>query len=223
MKTKHLLISFLLGLGLALALLWVLVGTRLPTAQATTLALSAGRTSVAQGVQRPGQRPLLQENDVITVCPEVAGTCPYTNVQAAVDAASDGDVIKVAAGIYTGVQSRPSPPGYPGSSMIAQVVYVSKTVTIRGGYTTAFTDPPDPEANPTTLDAQAQGRVLYITGDISPTIENLRITGGDATSLGGYDALYDGGGGMYVYTATATISNCVIFSNTAHTLSLIHI
>lgn len=62
------------------------------------------------------------------------------------------------------------------------MVYISKTVTIRGGYTTTngFADPPNPDTNPTTLDAQGQGRVLYITGDISLTIEGLRITGGES-------------------------------------------
>jgi hypothetical protein len=109
-------------------------------------------------------------------------------VQAAVDAASDGDVIKVATGVYTDVSARPAPAGYqgaPASGLITQVVYISKTVTIRGGYTSAFTEPPNPEANPTTLDAQGQGRVLLIAGVISPTAEGLRITGGDATGLGG--------------------------------------
>jgi len=38
---------------------------------------------------------------------------------------------------------------------------------------------------PTTLDAQRQDRVLYIIGDISPEIEGLSITGGNAAGLGG--------------------------------------
>ena len=44
------------------------------------------------------------------------------------------------------------------------------------------------------------------TQAITPTVEGLRLTGGDATGLGGglYNA--DAGGGVYVYTATATIS-----------------
>jgi parallel beta-helix repeat protein len=151
---------------------------------------------------------------------------PCRTVQYAVDAASDEDLIKVATGTYTGVQGRPAPPEYlnpPASGIITQAVFISKTVTIRGGYATpGFADPPDPETNPTKLDAQGQGRVLLIGGDpsagsgqaISPTIEGLCITGGDASELGG--AYWeDAGGGVYVISATATISNNQVFSNTA--------
>jgi hypothetical protein len=142
-----------------------------------------------------------------------AGFTPcYATVQAAVDAADEpGDVIKVAAGTYTGVNN------YGG---LAQVIYISKTVTIRGGYTSAFIDPPDAEDNPTTLDAQGHGRVLYIY--VEPAvIEGLRITGGDATGLGGAERHMeppaDAGGGVYVYGSGATISHCVVYSNTAST------
>jgi len=137
------------------------------------------------------------------------GANVYSSVQQAVDAAPTGGTIKVA-GYCSGVQMRGG---------LTQTVYVSKTVTIRGGYTTTngFADPPDPAANPTTLDAQGLGRVMVITGTITPTIEGLRITGGDATLLEGgrYDC--DAGGGVYVHSATATISNCMVTSNIAST------
>jgi len=218
MKTRHLLIPFALGLGLALALLWLLGGQSAPAVAAPVLSTVEGAAlSTVTGAQRPNQG--LQASDVITVCPLVAGTCPYTNVRAAVDAALPGDVIKVAAATYTGVSARPAPAGYvspPASGLVTQVVYISKTVIIRGGYTTAFSDPPDPEINPTTLDAQGQGRVLVIAGDISPTIEGLRITNGDAAGLGG-TRWNDAGGGMYVISATATVSNNQVFGNTAAT------
>jgi parallel beta-helix repeat protein len=122
-----------------------------------------------------------------------------------VDAAIAGDEIRVVAGHYTGVSARAG---------VIQVVYISKTVTIRGGYTTMNWTVSDPVANPTILDAQEQGRVLYITGDISPIIEGLRITGGDADGLGGL-SWGDAGGGVYVRTATPTIRNSWVFSNTA--------
>lgn len=196
MTTRQLFIPLALGLGLTLGLLWALGG-------------------VSPGVRAaPG--------DVYCVTPDGGG--PYvgcaqvfTNVQAAVDAASGGEEIRVAAGAYTGVQARKG---------VTQVVFITATVAIRGGYTTTndFAGPPDPVANSTTLDAQGEGRVLYITGDysmgsnpaISPTIEGLRITGGDATGLGGYSG-DDAGGGVYVYLTTATISNCAVTGNTAST------
>ena len=174
-------IAITLGLGLVLALLW-LVDNGPPVAQ-------------AQGADGNSTYYVAQS------CTGVPSPC-YTTVQAAVDAAdAPHDVIKVATGAYTAVNS------YNG---LAQVVYISKTVTIRGGYTAAFTEPPDPEANPTTLNAQGGGRVLFITGDISPTIEGLRIGGGDATGLDG------NGGGVYIITATATLRNNQVFSNTAN-------
>ena len=174
-------IALALGLSLTLALLWLL-NNGSPVAQ-------------AQGAD--GNSTYY----VALSCTGVPSPC-YTTVQAAVDAAdAPHDVIKVATGAYTAVNS------YNG---LAQVVYISKTVTIRGGYTAAFTEPPDPEANPTTLNAQGGGRVLFITGDISPTIEGLRISGGDATGLDG------NGGGVYIITATATIRDNQVFSNTAY-------
>jgi hypothetical protein len=96
-------------------------------------------------------------------------------VQEAVDAADEGDVIKVAEGTYTGVSERDG---------VTQTVYLSKTLTIQGGYTTSDWDDPDPEANITMLDAQGLGRVLTIKGQVAPTIAGLHITGGDASVLG---------------------------------------
>ena len=200
MKSNRLLITLVLGVGLTVALLWLLSGpgTGLPAVHAADL----------------------------HVCPS---GCAYSSIQAAVDAASDGDVIKVATGTYTGVSARAG---------VTQVVYINKSVTIRGGYTTAFTEPPSPEANPTTLDAQEQGRVLHITGNISPTVEGLRITGGYVKASGG--GIYnkdadlalintiitnnissgtnwgDGlGGGMYVETGSVVLSEVQIISNSA--------
>jgi hypothetical protein len=63
------------------------------------------------------------------------------------------------------------------------------------------------------LDAQGQGRVLFIAGEISPTIEGLRLTGGNASGLGGFAGL-NAGGGVYIITATATLSSNEVISNT---------
>jgi len=69
-------------------------------------------------------------SDGVGCDPASCGTTCYATVQNAVDAAGSGDLIKVAAGIYTGVQSCPVPLGYNGPSEVTQVVYISKTVTI---------------------------------------------------------------------------------------------
>jgi hypothetical protein len=139
--------------------------------------------------------------------------CAYASIQDAVDDASPGDVIKVAAGTYTDLHARPRR-DITTTGLVTQIVYISKTVTIQGGYTTTNWSTPSPLTQPTTLDAGGQGRVLYISGDISPTLQGLRITGGNAAGLGG-GPLRDRGGGAYIISASVTLSDCEIFGNIA--------
>jgi uncharacterized repeat protein (TIGR01451 family) len=145
-------------------------------------------------------QPAYADPGVIYVAPAAACGTAYTpcyaGVQEAVDAADPGDEIRVAMGAYTGVSARAG---------VTQVVYISKSIIIRGGYVTTTWGAANPISFPTTLDAQGRGRVLYVTGDISPTIEGLRITGGDG----------DYGGGVYVTGATALICDNWVFGNTA--------
>jgi len=132
----------------------------------------------------------------------------YHTVQTAVDLSSPGDVVKVA-GYCPLVNNR-------GGTV--QAVYLSKTLTLRGGYTTTDWVNPDPVDNPTTLDAQGKGRVLFITGTVAPLIEFLELTGGDATGLGGGTEDTDAGGGVYLHSAAATIGHCLVYSNAASTV-----
>ena len=192
MKTRRILATLALGLGVAMALLWL---------------LSGGMSNLARAQGPDGY-------DTYYVAPgaDCGGMTPcFSSIQDAVDAVDDpDDVVKVAASTYTGVSVREG---------VTQVVYISKTVTVRGGYITTNWTTPDPDANPTTLDAQGQGRVLYVTGDISPTIEGLRITGGDAAGLGGGFFGFDCGGGVYLnhydVDNASTLNNNQVFSNTA--------
>ncbi len=133
-------------------------------------------------------------------------------MQAAVDAAdAPEDTIKVAAGAYTDVHAR---------SGVTQVVYLSKTLTLQGGYTLTNWLVPDPIHQPTLLNAQGRGRVLYITGDISPVIAGLQISGGDARGLGGviideWGNQLDVGGGIYLNATMTTLRDAAVLSNTA--------
>ena len=179
MKNKFLL-TFTPGLGLAFVMVWLLALSNFGILKARSASF--------------------------TVCLAGPPTCDYSVIQDAVDDAGDGDVIKVAAGIYDDINNLG---GHP------QIIEVEKSITIKGGYTTDFTEPPDPLTNLTTLDALGQGRGIYIQGKIKPTIEGLRITGGQAAGLGGGPYTEDVGGGVLIISATATLRNNNIFANKA--------
>jgi len=187
MTVRELLAPFAVGLALALALLWSLEGGNVSVEVARAVAeadVEAPNTSAAE----------------LHVCPAGPPTCDYDSVQEAVGDADPGDVIKVATGVYTGVST---------VGDVTQMVYVDESVTIQGGYTIADWNVSDPEANPTTLDAEGQGRVFYIINAPVVVIEGLRITGGDATGS------MSQGGGIYGRISGVTLSGNIIFSNTA--------
>ncbi len=193
--------SLIVALALAevLILLWLLAGPQLIQAAASTRFVA------------------MTGNDSSNDCTNYSNPC--RTVQYAVDQAASNDVILIATGVYTDVYGRSRPPGYEALvalKTITQVVYISKTVAIRGGYTTAFAEPPNPTVNPTTLNAEGKGRIVVIAGYISPTIEGLRLIGGNATALQGEGGAKDAGGGVYVISATATLSHNQIISNTAY-------
>jgi hypothetical protein len=131
---------------------------------------------------------------------------PCRTVQYAVDQASNGDAILVAAGVYTGVSPR-----VLDTSTMSQVVFITKAVTVRGGYGAGNWSVSDPVANPTVLDAQGQGRVVVISGTASPTLENLSLTGGNGPAAGPNENCC---GGLVIIQSSAIISRCRIYSNT---------
>ncbi len=166
----------------------------------------------------------LTGNDAGNAC--ATPVTPCRTIQRAVDQARAGDEIRIAVGAYTGVAARAG---------VTQTVYISKTLTLRGGFTTSNWTTPDPLVNRTTLDAEGRGRVLYIVGSIEANVlkqnafplrdrqdmqvklEGLRITGGNATNQGGGVAGRDAGGGVYGFLATVQIDQCEIVGNVART------
>jgi uncharacterized repeat protein (TIGR01451 family) len=151
------------------------------------------------------------QNGFYTVCPGGPPACDAMTIQAAVDQASAGDEIRIAAGTYSQLTVRHG---------VTQVVYLSKTLTLRGGFTTTNWLDPDPAANPTRLDAAGEGRVVLVSAEVSVRLEGLELTGGSAAGMGGYQppyggALIDAGGGVYVISATIILEGSRLFSNTA--------
>ncbi len=154
-----------------------------------------------------------------------AGGCVYTNVQSALDAANPGDVIQIAAGVYTGTVLRAG---------LWQMAYITQSLTLRGGYNADFTAW-DPALYTTTLDAESTGRVVYAKGTISVTLEGLRLVNGyhSASGAGVYaenvtlhvlsstighnrvNPNFSGnyGVGLYIAGGTLTMQNSVVQEN----------
>lgn len=141
---------------------------------------------------------------------------PCRTIQYAVDAAQPGEEIRVATGIYTGVQSIPS----LNTDILTatQLVAINKSLRVRGGYPDGNWTAPDPTAYPTTLDAEGAGRVVLITGTVTVALEGLRISGGNAAGLGG-EAWGVAGGGVWARGAAVTIAGCDIRDNAAYPLT----
>lgn len=115
----------------------------------------------------------------------------FPTIQAAIDAASNGDVVEVAPGTY-----------------LENIDFSNKSITVRG---TAGADS-------TTIDGSAltagptRGSVVILNegGGVDPLLEGFTITGGSGSgSMSGF------GGGVYCYGAGGTIRDCRITLNTA--------
>ena len=182
-------ISLLLAGLIAVTLLWGL---------SLLMGWSASLASAA-----PGQ---------LFVKPDGTGTaCSRANpctLQTALAQATDGDIIYLAGGRYTGTG--------------ATVITLTKSVTLYGGWDGAASGPVarDPDVHPTMLDGERQRRVVYITGNITPTLDGLIIVNGNATGLTAHCPVIAGppdgcGGGISVYNAHPVLTNNVITNNVA--------
>jgi hypothetical protein len=131
----------------------------------------------------------------------------YTVVQDAVDAAAPGAEIWIS-GACLGAFERDG---------LFQQVHLNKSLTLRGGYRSDFAAW-NADLYTTTLNAEGQGRVIYVAGPAVVAVEALHLTGGDATGQGGGTVGFeDIGGGIYAVDATLSVSGCQIAGNVAST------
>ena len=121
----------------------------------------------------------------------------YPTIQAAIDAANDGDVIILTPGRYTGDGNR-------------DIDYLGKAVTIRS------TDPNDPNiVAETIIDCNStfferyRAFVFQSSEDADSALEGLYITNG---------AVDNGGGAISCINSSPTITNCTFVYNFAQVL-----
>jgi hypothetical protein len=148
----------------------------------------------------PNTRAAQAQGAILYVAPggDCGGASPcYATIQGAVDAASNGDTIKVAQGTYTSIGS--------------MVVYINKALAVRGGYATSDWSTSNPDARPTVIDAEnvPGRRGVYVdgTGVSAITLSELTIQRGNAQN--------SNGGGIYVITGTVVVQNSKVLDSTA--------
>ncbi len=146
-----------------------------------------------------------------TITVDDDGPADFNNIQAAIDSASDNDVIEVLPGTYTGTGNRH-----------LELNGLAITVCSAKGPQSCI------------IDAESADMVFYLVHESSSAvIRGFTITGGDNTSAYGGGGIYihqshltvddciikennsDKGGGLCVWISSATISNCTFESNTA--------
>ncbi len=140
---------------------------------------------------------------------------PCRTVQHAVYFSEESDEIRVAMGTYADAH-----PVIDGGQVITPVVFITKTVILRGGFTTTNWLTAHPITQPTTLDAQGKGPVIFITTGTTPTIDGFIITNGNGKDVAGcglcacdWSWIKGCGGGIYAANANPIISNNIISGN----------
>jgi hypothetical protein len=151
-----------------------------------------------------------------------SGSCgtisqPCRTIQQAINMASNGDTILVAAGTYT----------YSGSSTCldgvstAVVCVLSKHLTILGGFSTSNWISANPGSNVTTIDGQNSHRGVQLHGltaaGASLRIEGFTIQNGrkQGSATGGDALTFAFGGGLLADRGSVTARNLIVKNNQA--------
>lgn len=151
---------------------------------------------------------------------------PCATIQQAVDVADAGDELRVAAGSYSG-SSTVTVRRFEVDYSYRQVVFIDRPLNLRGGYQETNWNVSDPQVNITTIDAAGDGRPVSVvdTDTELVTLSGFTLTGGDYTGMGNPPGTVnhvcrsreneDCGGGLYVYSSTLELDQCVVSGNVA--------
>ena len=122
----------------------------------------------------------------VTTSADEINVGPSQSIQAAIDSASDGDVILVSAGTYT-----------------EEIDFDGKAITIRSLSGAALT----------TIDANGgESVVSFQSGEGSLSVlDGFTLTGGNGTDFG----VRTRGGAVFVFNASPTVRNCIMTGNSA--------
>lgn len=125
-----------------------------------------------------------------SLCVEPGGTdgC-FSTIQAAVDAATDGDTVNVVVGTYS------------------ENIIITKDLTLLGGFDDTTLASRTPRSS--VIDGGGLGVVVKVTGGAVVTLDGFTVTGGNGTDNNG------SGGGIFVDTASVTIADNLIEDNVA--------
>lgn len=182
-------------------------------AAATWLAASLVPAAPNAGAQSPNSA----DANIIRVAPSGndTGSCgseatPCRTIAFAVNKATAGDEIRVAAGTYTDTG-----PDSACSFLIDAVVCVNgKPLTLRGGFSTGNWSSPNPIAHPTIIDGQNLYRGVNVVRVNRLTMEGFTIQNGRAQGPEGSDP-NTFGGGMSVLEGVVTLRDMVFKNNQA--------
>jgi uncharacterized repeat protein (TIGR01451 family) len=176
---------------------WVLTGSSCTNGTPTNITVAGGATTTCTFTNTVGLCHATPNNGAT-----VFASLDAHAVQQAVDAAAAGGTVKVA-GSCVGVESRAS---------TTQSAYISKTLTLSGGYTTTNWATSHSITQPTVIDANSGGRVLFAT--MALTVSNITLQRGNIGGSGITCPDAGCGGGVWAQGAL-TLSNVQVLSNTA--------
>jgi nitrous oxidase accessory protein NosD len=112
-------------------------------------------------------------------------TSDYGSIQAAINAAGDGDTVRIVRGLYT------------------ETLVINRNITLQGGHPSDCVNKPILNPANTVIDGGAAGSVVSIGGGSTATLDALTLTNGQS----------DEGGGVYVSGASPTLHNVVVTGN----------